>query len=413
LRATFSDVETIEALDELTLKVTFKQPLWNGGVRFGLDYRVMPTREILALSHDMDPKGPQMGFGPYRVAHSSPESLELKLRDEYALTPHPVGPRYAKEIQFRFVTDAQAALSLMSRGELDVLPVDVEKLAAAGENDDLMKRVWRTYYYLPMSDLVCWNLRNPENLSEPHPVLGDVRVRRALSHLFPRERILMDREGGLGVIHDGPFDFRDPAHQASRKPIEFSRDRAAELLDEAGFQLQEDGMRRRDGVPLAFAVHVLQGRSYWSEPLEVFRSEARKVGAAVELKVIPSGLSALVGSRKFDAFIALRRVTPMVAPDLHDDYHSSLARIDSGNWSGLEDAEMDSLLVRLREPLDPAERIKTQRSLQARFLELLPITYLYSRPSCILVNRRWANVAVHDLGIWYRDFVLRSRFSEH
>lgn len=410
LRARFADLDRVEAPDDRTVVAIFKEPSPRGGILFGLDFRVMPAREIAARGKVMDPRGPQAGFGPYRVESFADDHVLFALREAYRTAPHPLGPRYVERVRFRFVSDGFAATTLLREGQLDLLPVDVEQFLSAGGDAQLMERVWRASYYLPMADLICWNLRNPGNLDEPHPVLGDPRVRRGLSHLLQREGILNEREGGLGVVHDGPFDFRDPGRDPDIPPTPFSPARAAALFDEAGFLLEEDGVRRRRGTALRFSIHVLEGRSYWIEPLEHFRREAGKAGVLVELKVIPSGLGPLVDSRRFDAFIALTRATPMIAPDLFPMYHSSMAGVEASNWSGVEDGTLDSILDRLRRPLDPQERIREQRMLHRRFLELQPLTFLYSRPSCILVSRRFANVKVHDLGIWYQDFVLRSLF---
>ncbi|HMS18532.1 MAG TPA: ABC transporter substrate-binding protein, partial [Planctomycetota bacterium] len=323
LRSEFESIESIQVLDERRFQVRFREPTWNGGQRFGLGFRVMPVKEIRESGVEMDPRLPVMGFGPYRVAESTQELLTLVLRDAYRTSPHPLGPRYVERLQFRFIADPEAATILMKAGEIDVLPVDVEKFLNAREDKELMEVAWRTSYILPVADVIGFNLRDPDDLSKPHPVLSDARVRTAFAHLYPREGILAEREGGLGVIHDGPFDFRDPGRATSHAPLPFDPARAAALFDEAGFVRGKDGWRARGDQALRMAVFVLAGRNYWTEPLSYFRSEARKVGAEVDVKVIPSGLSQLVSSRKFDAFIALRRSSPMVAPDLYSDFHSS------------------------------------------------------------------------------------------
>ena len=75
--------------------------------------------------------------------------------------------------------------------------------------------------------------------------------------------------------------------------------------------------------------------------------------------------------------------------------------------------QVDALLDSSRREPDAAKRQQMRRMLHRVVAEIEPISFLYAAASCVAVNRRFANVRVHDLGIIYRDFVLRELLERH
>ena len=86
------------------------------------------------------------------------------------------------------------------------------------------------------------------------PALEDVRVRQALMHALDRESFIKVQYGeGLAAVGMAPIS---PASWAfpdlsELNPYSFDMEKAAELMDEAGWLMESDGYRYKDGQKLA------------------------------------------------------------------------------------------------------------------------------------------------------------------
>ena len=84
----------------------------------------------------------------------------------------------------------------------------------------------------------------------PHPILGDRRVREAITLAVNRERINQELLEGRVFDIDSPFDVGWMACQV--EPFVYDPERAKQLLDEAGWRDEDgDGIREAHGVSTA------------------------------------------------------------------------------------------------------------------------------------------------------------------
>jgi peptide/nickel transport system substrate-binding protein len=106
------------------------------------------------------------------------------------------------------------------------------------------------YAFLGMNPYVAKSRR------EPHPIFGDVRVRRALSMAVDRTGMLQNVFGGLGKIGHGPFPMGQTASDSTIRLPSYDTAAAAAMLDSSGWKRGRDGMRSKNGRPLRFAMLV-------------------------------------------------------------------------------------------------------------------------------------------------------------
>lgn len=121
-----------------------------------------------------------------------------------------------------------------------------------------------------------------------HPVLGDVRVRRALSLALDREAIAgaVLREEELAATQLLPPSLSE--WHADVEPLEHDPDAAAELLSEAGWEPAAGGIRQKGGTPLTLTLTTYPDRPELPALATAIQAELRKVGVDLEVDVTNS-----------------------------------------------------------------------------------------------------------------------------
>src|SRR5690606_13290621 len=104
-----------------------------------------------------------------------------------------------------------------------------------------------------------WNARLYLNLSKPfdgdpgpeppHPLLGDLRVRQAISMEIDRERIANDMLEGRVDVVNAPFTVG--WNTANLPPYDHDPEKAKQLMEEAGWVEGSDGVRVAQGAQYA------------------------------------------------------------------------------------------------------------------------------------------------------------------
>ena len=83
------------------------------------------------------------------------------------------------------------------------------------------------------------------------------------------------------------------------------------------------------------------------------------------------------------------------------------------NFCAIREPTLDALIDGYRSEPDRSRRLELRRQLHREFDRLQPFVVLFTSSTCVGMSRRFANVKVHDLGIIYQDFVLRSLWEAH
>ncbi|MCB1368308.1 MAG: peptide ABC transporter substrate-binding protein, partial [Rhodobacteraceae bacterium] len=300
--AKFSDVANVEALDELTVKVTFSKPKpFPYGPFVGGE---SPIIQAAQFADCMGAKAPECtaqnfnpnGTGPYRV-------VEFKANDVITMeaNPHyrdPAKPSFGT-LTFKGGGDAEsAARSVLETGEFDyawnlqIDPTVLGEMAKAGKGTVVSA-------FANGVERLMVNLTNPDPaLGEkrstieggPHPFLTDPAVRRALSLAIDRNLL---SEVGYGAAGQATCNVvAAPAYNRSTANDEcLVQDiaKANAVLDEAGWVRGSDGIRAKDGVRLSILYQTSTNgvrqdtqalvKQWWSE-----------IGVETELKNIAAGV---------------------------------------------------------------------------------------------------------------------------
>lgn len=374
MRSSLGPIESVIATDELNVTITWKSPPSDFMVRTMLAGVPMLPSEALVGSFDELPihRAP-IGTGPFRFESFTPGDRVVFARFERHRTP-----ALLDRLVFRIVKDDTIATQLWEKGELDVMTrippamwVAVEKAPWAFKGYQRWRIDENAYSWIG------WNRQRP--------VFSDVRVRRALAMLYPAEIVSRTVELGLESRTACPFYVRSSSCDPSVVPLPFDPGAAAALLDEAGWRLV-DGHRVKDGKRLEFSFLLVTTSQRLTRVTALFQEQLAKAGITMTLEPVDG--AQLVGRMRahdFDA-AALSWSSPDAVTDQYELFHSS--QLEGGkNYVGLNDPEIDALLVQIRSAMGN-ERRPLERQLHRKLFDDQVYLFLTARPALDAVKRR-------------------------
>lgn len=269
-------IRTMEAIDDLTLRITFKYPVgfpydefvgFDGGKYIlqksqfeGCMGEASRTAEACRAAN-LAP----IGTGPYRIVsfqidETAGTSVVVYERNEHFRVP---GQPFFSEVTIQGGGTAEDAVQAVLAGDADyawrvqILPETRQRLEEA-------EHVTVAFAFSTLVERLLVNFTNPDpalgaKSSEwsyddpnPHPFLSDPAVREALSLAIDRGRIVDEFYGPTGQpacnIITRPALYASPNNDDCLiQDIEAAR----MILEDAGWRLGEDGTRQKNGVRLS------------------------------------------------------------------------------------------------------------------------------------------------------------------
>jgi peptide/nickel transport system substrate-binding protein len=222
-----------------------------------------------------------------------------------------------------------------------------------------------------------WNLRR-----EP---FDDARMRRALTMALDRELLVEAYVYGFGALAHGPVS---PDHPWFEEPTPVGHDvaEAERLLDEMGWVLGGDGVRRRGGRDLSFTLLTVGSADNALE--QMIQAQFRTVGVHVGIRQLELTTFLAVAQgreRDFDALVT------GIPGDLSLGHVAALfGGEDAGSlaYSGYRSAVFDDALRRVAQAESADELERAWRDAQRTLSRDLPATWLYHARGVQGVNRR-------------------------
>src|SRR3989442_5834670 len=228
-----------------------------------------------------------LGTGPFRITEFvSADHVTAERNPNYRVAGRP----YVDRIFFRFVPSVDAAKAQLRAGEVDAALSLSEADAAELEREPGIRVASATS---PSVETLAFDLARPGDPSAPHPVLGDVVVRRALLLATPKDRIvqrplLVRTRPGTSEL---PIGWAAPGGLTQET---YDPERAKRLLDGAGWVAGADGIRAKDGVRAAIRVVSTTGNRLREQIEQVLVDEWRAVGVDLSIRNVPN--ATLTGS---------------------------------------------------------------------------------------------------------------------
>jgi peptide/nickel transport system substrate-binding protein len=307
----YASVDQVEAIDDYTVKITFKQSTAAWSTPFvGLTGMIIPRHKFADYTNENAREAPAnwgvndgdtVGTGPYRVVSFKPQEvlfLGNDLVETYNIAFEPNAyfreedkPYFSKVILRGGGTAIQAARSVFEDGTADyaynlqITDEQLQEMEQAGKAEVLINFGSRII-------VIDVNFTDPDHnstLDHPHPFFSDKKVRQAFAYAIDREKIaeIIYGRGARATsnILVAPEEYRSDAHMYPYDP-----DKARQLLDEAGWKdTNDDGLRDKDGEEMRVLFQTLVNPLF-QEIQEIIKDELESLGIRVELKIVDSSV---------------------------------------------------------------------------------------------------------------------------
>jgi len=377
---TYSQIASMEIIDDLTIKATFAAPTLAWYVPFASHAggHVYPAHVWGGDPANRDAittfqQGP-IGTGPYKVtSFTENDQVLYEINENYRESTKP----YFKTVNIKGGGDAQsAAQAVLQTGEyhyawnLQVEPQILAQLAEGGKGQlVVVPGVNVERIDINFSDPNAEVDGERSHLGTPHPFWSDLKVRQALA-------LLCDRDTIAGQFYVAPGEYAAAnilygvgAYESPNTTATFDIAAAEALLDEAGWAKDGD-VRSKDGVELAIS-YVTSVNAVRQKTQAVNKQNWEAAGFKVELKEVDAGIyfdSDAGNEQNISHFYNdLQMFTNGSSSTFPIDYMvswyggpdgSNIAQ-KSNNWSGnnygrYQNADFDAMYEELTATTDPA-----------------------------------------------------------
>lgn len=350
-------VAGVEAKDDHTLVVTFHEPYapWLSSIfTYVLPKHILePVMEANGTLDGADwNRNPTVGVGPYVFKEwESGSHLLFERNPNHWQQPN------IDRIFIRITPDDAAQVAAIKAGDTDIGVFisfsDVPELEALGTVNVVST---------PSGFMEGWFFNFGE---QGHPAIRDRNVRWALAHGFDRWQITQDLLLGLSEPPASPWDL-SPYASPNIQPVPYDPERAAQLLDEAGWVMGADGVREKDGEKLILR-YVTNMRRLRLDTQVVVQDMFRDLGVRFELINHPSDIffasyaeGGAIATGQYD--IAEWSSQPEAYPD-PDTSRWTCREIPTpdnpagSNWNFYCNPELDELFARQAVTVDMEARI--------------------------------------------------------
>lgn len=219
-----------------------------------------------------------VGNGPYRWVRREPgRQLELAGVPDFFL-----GQPRIDRVVFLLARDPEAQVNLLLDGTADAIEnVNPPPRVARIANRPTLRIVNAPTYGV---GYLLFNFRAYGDPSQPHPILADPRVRRAIEMALDRERIVRSVLGPRGSVPEGPVAQLHWIRDRAWQPPPPNPAGARALLREAGWvDTNGDGILDRNGEPLILRLNFPGTNAVRSPMAAQVQEQLRHIGVRIEL----------------------------------------------------------------------------------------------------------------------------------
>jgi ABC-type transport system substrate-binding protein len=339
------DVSGIASPDDSTVVLTLDQPL-----NVFPKLLAMPVTAITPAPLPADFDQHPMGSGPWKfVSWNHDDAIVLARNDSY-WGPQPL----SDSLRIRIIPEALTQAAEYEAGQLSVveIPFGESRRWETEHGPEILRRPAIRDTYIAIN-----TTRGP---------LKDQRVRRALNYAVDMPTILRTVIGGRGVQSAGALPPGILGYDSTRAPYPHDPARARQLLGEAGY-------------PQGFSIRLWRtAREQYARIAQAVQQELGEVGITVEI-VERDASSARAAARNGEADLFLT--------DWYADYPDpenfnyplfySGSKGAGGNYAFLNDARLDSMILRARSTLDVGEKERLSREIDQRVFDAAPWIFCY------------------------------------
>jgi len=397
----------VEKVDSYTIRINFQRPTPFWADAFcGVRGMILPKHLFEAYRGAKSREAPNnlkpVGTGPYKFADFKPGDM---VRGELNPTYHMPNRPYFDTIEMKGGGDAiSAARAVIQTGEFDYAwNMQVE--------DEILKRLEQggkgkadivpggNIEHIQLNNTDPWKEVDGErsSLKTKHPFLTDPAVRQALSLLVDRSGVQEQIYGRTGIA-TGNFVNAPPKFTSKNTKWEFNPDKAAQVLEAAGWKKGADGIRAKDGVKLKI-VYQTSINALRQKTQAIVKQAAAKAGVEMELKSVTASVyfsSDVANPDTYSHFYTDIQMytTTMTQPDpelFMLQFTSWEAASKDNKWQGRNitrwrSEEYDKLFRAAESEMDPVKRAALFIKMNELVIQNVVVIPVVQRPAVAAVS---------------------------
>ncbi len=345
----FEAIEAINILDKYSLEIVFSSFSLENVSNLGL----LKIVKLKKTNNEQLEPADVIGCGDYVLSSIKPLEIVVTPRDSSKVT-----------FVFKVVKDETTlALKLINKEiDLSVANMSPRKVYWLKSKSDILK-VWD----IPSGNYLFMGLNHKKE------IFHDIRMRKAISLLIPRQDLLKYKLKDTAVLSVGMFspafaDIYEP------RPVDsFSPEEARKLLSELGYKKNKKGFLAKDGVELELDWKVSNNKAS-IEIVEVMQHFLEKEGFKINVSIQEWGtfMSAFKGGN-FD--IVISQWIGFTGPDmLSFVFHSKNTPPKGGNRTSYKNLAFDKVLDLATVETNSEKRLKLYK--QAADIENSDYAYI-------------------------------------
>ncbi|MDF2683825.1 MAG: transporter substrate binding protein, partial [Brevibacillus sp.] len=377
--SSLASIESITAQDDVTLVLQLKEPsapllsnLTNSGWAQPL------SLQAIAKAGEQYGRNP-VGVGAWKFESWKPgETISLVRNPDFHwadASAQNQGAVRPDKLNIRFIKNSQTMLAALDSGSLDV--------ATNVQAKDAKK--YRSNEKFTVMEQLKSGLGLFIGLNLQKDVFQDIRLRKALNLAVNKEAIVQASLQGEGVQAFGPIGEAMFGHDPSIKEYAYSYqpEEAGKLLEEAGWKLNAQGFRERDGNPLR--VHLLSMERF-SQSAQLVQGMLKDVGIEVVIDSLePATMIQTALSGEYDMTVMGYGASD---PDVLFQFLHSSQRNGGSNFFNIADDQIDKLLEKGRVTVNTDERKQVYVDLQKRMVDQAYWVPIFTEKKFTVINKR-------------------------
>ncbi|MEM9398913.1 MAG: extracellular solute-binding protein [Verrucomicrobiota bacterium] len=373
-RVDLSRFDRPEIIDEKTIRMKANQPHWSNFWAAG-GLVALPKHAWKDLDfNEINFEFPVVS-GPYAIHEvKTNRSISLKRRGDWwgrslKYQQHKYNFDY---IIFKSLEDRTKALEMLKRGDFDLYPI-------------YTSRIWEQQTHFPQVKKN-WVVRQTVYNQEPKGFQGmainlrkakfeDKKVRLALGYLLNRQLMLEKIMFYQYFLLNNYYPDLYPNNINPDRPlIEYDPDKARSLLDQAGWQINDQGLLEKDGQNLS--LKFLHHGPVFPQ-MTIYMEDLKKVGIEAELDIVSlATFRKRMDNHEFD--LAWTNWGASRLRDPENMWHSKTADdIATQNVAGVKNAKIDALIEQQKSVMDINERNEIIKQIDLELIDIVPYVLLW------------------------------------
>jgi peptide/nickel transport system substrate-binding protein len=397
MRSFYTAVHSVEAVNPRTVQIRLKHPYafmlhMLAGYRTGLVLYSPTATEKHSLDERKQGKPEAVvGCGPFKLVEwVKGTHLVMERFDKYF---HP-GLPHLDRVQIRVIKDPVTQMAAFNAGEIDFIasfsPEHVATLKAQNPRAHIMTGKETTPMMATMKVTVPKDGKPMSKERAPHPIFGDLRVRRAVGcYGIDRKEIVKIAFKGeatpwAGMIPPGTLD-----HVDLNERCPYDQAKAKGLLAAAGYGPSKS---------LTFTLMTNTEKSVFNVIATVIKEQMARIGVTANIKLVDkvTWMNTTLQDAPWDMYVEdlLSLITP--------DSNAYLTTTPSTwNTSRHTDTRVDDYYARYARAMDPAKRPAIAKELAEYMVDKMYWNVISGSPFYMVAQP------------WLKDYVYNAEFEVH